>query len=109
MSFVFPQSWIGPAIAAAAISFGPVKADVVHVKYRNLPGQTLGQAQAPGTILIDKRPASAWPREKAQCLIVHEYGHLAGRGHSKNPGSMMFPAFNPPVCHRYLVAHGLSR
>jgi hypothetical protein len=105
--FIFPQSWIGPAITAAALAFGPVLADDVHVKYRNLEPGSLAAAKKPGTIIVDKRPAAEWPREKAQCVLVHEYGHLAGRGHSKNPRSIMYPVLRYRVCHGWLVRHGL--
>ena len=108
--FIFPQKWIAPAIAAAALAFGPVKyADDVHITYRNLPPQTAGQAWFPDQIRIDKRPASEWPRDKAMCVIVHEYGHLArGNGkHSSNPRSIMYHAIVPKYCRRWLHRHHL--
>jgi hypothetical protein len=106
--FVFPQAWITPAIAAAAMAFGSVEGvEDIHIKYRNLPPGNAGAALYPDKILIDKRPRSEWPREKAQCVIVHEYGHLAGRGHSKNPRSIMYPALRYGPCHRWLERHGL--
>jgi hypothetical protein len=106
--FVFPQAWVGPAIAAAAMAFGSVHgADDVHIKYRNLRPGTAGTVQLPDTILIDKRRRVEWPREKAQCVLVHEYGHLAGRHHSKNPRSIMYPVLRYPPCHSWLVRHGL--
>ena len=115
--FIFPQSWIGPAIAAAAVAFGPIHgADDTHIKYRNLPGQTLGQVIKPDKIIIDKRPTREWPREKAQCVIAHEYGHLAGYRdksnkadptHSDNPNSIMYPTLRYRPCHRWLVRHGI--
>ena len=104
---MFPQAWIVPAIAAAAVAFGPVDADVVRVKYRNLPAGNAGAAVFPGTILVDKRPAREWPREKAQCVIVHEYGHLAGHGHSRNRRSIMNAVLRYPACHRWLVGRGV--
>lgn len=107
MSFIFPQSWIGPAITAAALAFGSVPAEDVHIKYRDLPRGSLAEARAPDTIVIDRRPAREWTREKAQCVIVHEYGHLAGRKHSRNPRSIMYPVLRYPVCHRWLVRRGL--
>ena len=106
--FVFPQAWIGPAIMAAAIAFGSVpNADNIQIKYRNLSGQTLGEPGYPRTILIDKRPASQWTREKAQCVIVHEYGHLRNKNHSNNRNSIMHPVLRYPACHRWLVRHGI--
>jgi hypothetical protein len=102
--FVFPERWIRAAIVAAVAFFGGI-GHTVHIAYRNLPHDAAGQAVAPATILIDKRPRSAWPREKAQCLIAHSYGHLAGRRHSSNPRSIMYPAYRPGACHRWLTRH----
>ena len=106
--FVFPQAWITPAIMAAAIAFGPIKADHVKIHYAHLPGQSAGQAGANGNIYIDKRPASEWPKEKAQCVLVHEYGHLRGRKHSKKPQSIMYPILRYGPCHRWLVRHDVD-
>ena len=64
-------------------------------------------ARALYNAMIDKRPEREWPREKAQCVIVHEYGHLAGRKHSKNPRSIMYPTLRYRPCHRWLVRHGI--
>lgn len=106
--FIFPQAWITPAILAAALAFGPPldpDAGTIHIKYRNLPGNTLGQFKPPDKILIDKKPAREWPKEKAQCVLVHEYGHLAGKQHSKNPRSIMHFRLTYRTCHRWLVRH----
>jgi hypothetical protein len=101
---VFPGALDQAAIVVAVAVFGGI-GHTVHVAYRNLPHGAAGQALAPATILIDKRPRSAWPREKAQCLIAHSYGHLAGRGHGSNPRSIMFPGYRPRACHRWLTRH----
>ena len=99
------------------MSFGPIDADSVRFKYRQLKAGTLAYAWTPGTIVIDKRPAREWSREKVQCVIAHEYGHLAGYRdesnqaepeHSDNPRSIMYFRLQPRPCHRWLVRHGLS-
>ena len=116
MSFVFPQSWIGPAVAAAVASFGSIDVSPIRVIYRDLPGQRLGEARPPRTIVIDRRPDVEWPRNKAQCVIAHEYGHLAGfrdetndadHTHSDNPRSLMYPILTFQICQRWLARHGL--
>lgn len=112
--FVFPQGWIAPAIAAATLAFGPVtdkQGEVVtpvRIQYRYLPGDNIGLARPPDRIVIDKRRARAWPKEKAQCVLVHEYGHLAGRAHSTQPRSIMYPILRYWPCHRWLVRHGVD-
>ena len=55
--FIFPQAGSAPAIAAAAMAFGSIERTTVDIKYSNLPGQGLGEARPPHTIVIDKRPA----------------------------------------------------
>ena len=114
--FVFPQSWIGPAIAAAVMVFGSIDASPVRVIYRNLDGESIGEIQPPRTIVIDKRPVITWTRAKAQCVIAHEYGHLAefkdstnrtDPTHSDNPRSIMYPVLTYPTCRRWLTRHGL--
>jgi len=107
--FVFPQKWITPAITAAALAFGSVEgADDIHIKYHAFPGKSLGGTSAPDTIIIDKRPKREWSKERAQCTIVHMYGHLAGRKHSKNRNSIMFKWQYPKPCHRWLVRHSVN-
>ena len=114
--FIIPQSWIGPAIAAAAMAFGTL-GDTTKVIYRNLPGQSIGEARPPRTIAIDKRPASQWSKAKAQCVIGHEYGHLRGfrdesntadPTHSDNPRSIMYFKLTPEACNRWIARHKLG-
>lgn len=108
MFFIFPQAWITPAIAAAAMSFGPIHGGgEVHVKYVELRGEGTSSSAIPDTIWIDKAPAKYWPKEKAQCTLAHQYGHLAGRKHSSNPQSLMYPTLRYRQCHRWLVRHGV--
>jgi Matrixin len=104
--FVFPQAWITPAIAAAALHFGPIDGQV-KVKYRQLDRQ-LGQAVLPNKIVVDKLPAREWPKERAQCVLIHEYGHLAGREHSEKPRSIMHAVLRYKPCHRWLVKHDVK-
>jgi len=103
---VIPQAWITPAILAAAMHFGPIPADNVKIKYRHLPGNGAGHAKPPGTIIMDKRPS--WNKEQAQCVLVHEYGHLSGRKHTENKRSIMHHTLYYRTCHRWLVRHGVD-
>ena len=114
--FIFPQGWITPAITAAALAFGSLDQSV-SVIYRNIKGGALSENRPPATIIIDKRPAKEWPRERAQCVLAHQYGHLADfkdstnktdTTHSDNPNSIMYATLTPKTCHRWLVRQGLS-
>lgn len=40
------------------------------------------------TVLLDIRH---WEADVLCAVVVHEYGHLAGRAHSSNPRSIMYP------------------
>jgi hypothetical protein len=109
VSFVFPQSWITGAITAAVTAFGPLPGDPgpVTVHYVNLPGRYIAATDPPTRIGIDKRSRSYWRKWRAQCVIAHEYGHLAGRRHSTNPRSIMRSQIDRGVCLRFLRRHGL--
>lgn len=104
--FVFPQKWIAAAISAGVMAFGPIGTEV-HLHYVKLPGAFAGASRPPDDIAVDKRPKSAWPKWKAQCVIIHEYGHLAGRRHSSDPRSIMRPSISKPVCLRFLRRYHL--
>ena len=106
--FVFPQSWITPAITAAVIAFGPIdKPDDIKVHYINLPTGYLAAAKPPSDIAIDKLPKREWPKWKAQCVIAHEYGHLAGKKHVSKGSSIMRRHLIRKNCLRFLRRHRL--
>ena len=106
--FVFPQKWIAAAISAGVMAFGSVdNADDIRIHYLNLPGNVIGATREPGDIGIDKRPKWYWKKWRAQCVIVHEYGHLAGRRHSSNPRNIMYLAATKRNCLPWLRRHGL--
>lgn len=105
MYFVVPQTWVTPAITAAALHFGPI-GQPVEVKYRALDWG-IGTIDRPNVIIVDKRPRWDWSRVKAQCTLVHEYGHLTGNRHSDNPKSVMYPVYRYRVCKRWLIRHGV--
>jgi hypothetical protein len=102
--FIIPQKWIAPAIAAAAMSFGGI-GQSAHIRYHNFPKVTHGAAAVPpNTIWMDK--AKRWDKVQAQCLIVHEYGHLRGHKHTKR--GIMQPTVPYAVCQRWLAKHGVK-
>jgi hypothetical protein len=107
--FIFPQKWIAPAISAAVMAFGPLPHDPgpVTIHYVKLPGEFIAAIDPPTRIGIDKRSGKYWRKWRAQCTIVHEYGHLAKRHHSSNPRSIMRPTIDKRVCLRFLRRHGL--
>jgi hypothetical protein len=98
--FILPQRWITPAIAAAAMALGPIDSQV-SIRYHNWKGDTQAVAQKPGTIWVDKR--RTWDKRQAQCVLVHYYGHLAGRPRSKDP--IMRAPVSYKTCKRWLRRH----
>jgi hypothetical protein len=73
----------------------------VHVAIRRETPNPLyvGEAMAPCDVIIRR---SDYTFLRICALIVHEYGHLAGFEHSKDPNDIMFPARPPryPPCVR---------
>lgn len=82
--------------------WGPVCDGQVAIVFRPLPGKQSGRAnwlydplrpdavrrRSNCVITLDVR---AWKRHTMCGTIVHEWGHLAGREHTANPRSIMFP------------------
>jgi hypothetical protein len=57
-------------------------------------------------VLISPGRVGRQPRRQICRLLVHEFGHLAGRRHSTRRNSVMFPviedlAANAPECRKY--------
>ena len=75
----------------------------------------------------DTADAAGWVYESGDCrihlnypllranggvceTIVHEWGHLTGRGHSTNPGDWMYPSLrNWAACHPTVVVRRWGR
>jgi hypothetical protein len=98
------MGWITAALAAAAATFGPNQHGAVKVTYEALPHQAMGYSSPPRTIVLDTSPMPIWLK---QCVIVHEYGHLRGRYHSRNPGSIMYWQMRADTCQAFRARHGL--
>jgi hypothetical protein len=105
--FHFPAAWISTGLAAASITFGPVPV-TPQVAYAVLPGRYIGMALPPALVVIGDRPRAFWTRHRALCVLAHEYGHLAGRRHSPNPRSIMYPVLTRDNCRRYIRRRGLA-
>jgi hypothetical protein len=73
----------------------------------NFPGKSIAGTSQPNLIGIDKRPKRAWPKWKAQCTLVHQYGHLRGRKHHPNPRNVMHVEVRKRNCIPWLRRHGL--
>lgn len=77
------------AVAIAAMIWGSLPGcHSVHQRFATLQRGALGEAINPCTILYNRR--QRWPWGKFCTVTIHEYGHLAGHGHSRNPRSVMY-------------------
>jgi hypothetical protein len=94
-----PSEAVRRAAKTAARYWGGSNCLHVTYRYRDLPGQTIAQAEwyssalAPThylqcTITFDDRRL---PYAAYCAVVVHEFGHLDGHLHSRDPHSVMFP------------------
>jgi hypothetical protein len=60
------------------------------------PAVMAGSDAAACQILLSRRWAPQMPAAMRCTLVLHEYGHLAGRGHSSDPASVMYPDYLRP-------------
>ena len=108
--FVIPQRWITPAITAAALTFGPISGgEPVRIHYFNFPNPGNAGTSKPNHIFLDKRSGTYWKKWRAQCVIVHQYGHLRNRKDSPKPTSIMHNPQTRESCLPYLRRHGMHR
>jgi len=91
-----PGSWIAYGLAVALSFWGPRPPTCgEHVAVQPIDFH-MGHAVAYAdgfrcAIILDARPWTPWTRARVCKAIVHEYGHLKGHGHSRNPRSIMYP------------------
>lgn len=73
-------------------AFGPVAcgAPVVKTVAFADPARLAGADPAACRILLNRDYARQMPADMRCTLVLHEYGHLAGRGHSGDPDSVMY-------------------
>ncbi len=101
-----PHAEVHDAQAIAARAMHQPCSGSVRVRFWRLRSDTLGVAKWDGMwdIPSDQRTGcevvlnsrKAWPWTTLCTTVVHEYGHLAGRGHSDRPGSVMDPRYQRP-------------
>lgn len=68
----------------------------VTIRYRVLPGLQVGESRwlitdaGPRACVVTIDPTDARSSRQRCQTAVHEFGHLLGRGHARNPRSVMF-------------------
>ena len=82
-----------------------------RIEWRAMELGVLGRAEGVNTVVLNSRRQFHW---NVLCAVVgHEVGHLAGRGHNRNPRSIMYPRYRPdPRCRDrgipYLTVRGYN-
>jgi hypothetical protein len=61
-----------------------------------IPAPRVAQAVQPGCLVQLSPRWRTWPHPMLCSILVHEVGHLAGRRHSTNPHSVMYPVYLHP-------------
>jgi hypothetical protein len=82
-------------VAVAAWGVAPCGGQRIPIDWRDLPGKQAGRASWWGErppfhrcrVTIDS--GRRWTARRLCTVIVHEYGHLLGRGHSADPRDVM--------------------
>lgn len=90
---MIPMSWIAHGLAVAIATWGhrPPTCGSPTVATANLPGFQIGYADGfRCRMVLDSKPWTPWTRSRVCKAIVHEKGHLYGKGHSRSPRSIMF-------------------
>jgi len=101
-----PRAELHDALAVAAQKWGAVCTAPPTAHLRGLRSDTLGMATWDGMwdVPSDERDGcrillnshKGWDWDRLCTTVVHEWGHLAGHGHSDEPGSPMDPSYAQP-------------
>lgn len=104
---MIPAAWLHAAAKIAVIYWGMPHCGHVHQHVVNrlppdVPALTAAWAEPWNCgIFYYGRDAQSWVWWRVCAATVHEWGHLKGHGHSKNPSSPMYPYLHPiPQCDR---------
>ena len=89
---------LAAAIVIAQQVFGPAPCGAPAVEQARFadPAVMAGSDPFACRILLNRRWVDEMPRAMRCTLILHEYGHLAGRDHSEDPDSVMFAQYVRP-------------
>jgi hypothetical protein len=104
---VIPAAWLHAAARIAIVVWGMPHCGHVHQRVAQAipagdPATTAAWA-IPWRCEIDYygRDRNPWVWWRVCAATVHEWGHLTGHGHSRNPASPMYPVLHPiPQCAR---------
>jgi hypothetical protein len=86
------------ALVIAQQVFGPAPCGTPVVEQARFadPAVMAGADPVGCRILLNRRWYADMPRAMRCTLVLHEYGHLTGRGHSDDPDSVMYADYVRP-------------
>ena len=104
---MIPASWLHVAAKIAVVMWGMPHCGHVHERVfarlpQGVPADTAAWAQSwDCTIGYYGRDPRPWLWWRVCAATVHEWGHLTGHHHSRNPSSPMYAILHPiPQCTR---------
>jgi hypothetical protein len=90
---------LAASIAVALAFWGPAPppCTIEPVRVVDFPGDAWGTAWTGGPVCTVEVASRRWKWWELCAVVVHEYGHAYGHGHSEDPDDVMSPLLTGPV------------
>ena len=104
-----------PCGGQVEIVWSPLAATISALSTWTNPGPPFDNPALNSGCKVTFNPAAKFDWSKLCTVTIHEYGHLAGKRHSRNPGEVMYRYYNKPApeCVEpkspYRLRHGRKR
>ena len=101
------KSWLALSWVIAFSIWGmPAQCNTVTQAWRPMPGNVTAWADPLRCrMTYSSTPPKPWTWGRVCAATIHEWGHIDGRRHSRNPRSIMYPILHGDRrCHHYAFA-----